>query len=104
MKIAYLKSELTELSIDNLSDDEKSNIDEFVSQCDTGPGSSEMDIEWQESGKGYYAHLLELERLKSISSEAHEVYHQKLMSEIDLLENEKNPCAYMAKQVREQLT
>lgn len=48
---------------ENLDWQEKAQVERYLEEVKTGPADGEMDIEWQENGKGYYAHLHVIERL-----------------------------------------
>ena len=61
-----------------------------------------MDISFQENGRGYYAHLHELERMKGISQEDYLEYRNQLFSELKEAE-ENNEMNHQMKIVYNQL-
>lgn len=94
-KIAYLKMEMTDLEMKKMSQEEISYVDEFKRKCSVGAADGGQDIEWQERGLGYYAHLNEIERLKNIDEKLANVYKTNLIEEIESIES-NTPEYYMA--------
>jgi len=84
-RIAFFKNEIRETlkaeTTSNQHDDLRERIELFVRDC-AGAADSEMDISFQENGRGYYGHLHELERLKVESQEKYLGYRSKLLSEL----------------------
>ena len=84
-KAAYFKYEINEILDPEKMNDQPSGLRErvesFVRDC-AGAADGEMDISFQENGRGYYAHLRELERLKGESQEDYREYRDQLLSEL----------------------
>ncbi len=81
---AFFKHEISEvLNIGkrNQPGDLKERVESFIRDC-AGTADGEMDISFQENGRGYYAHLHELELLRSVSQESYQEYRSKLLSEL----------------------
>jgi len=71
------------------SSDLREEVESFVRDC-AGTADGEMDISFQENGRGYYAHLHELEHLRIVSQEEYLGYREKLLSELkEAEENEE---------------
>ena len=92
-KYAFFKDEISHwLNPDNgeiLSDDLRDRIETYVRDC-AGTADGEMDISFQENGRGYYAHLHELERLRAVSQKDYQEYRDRLLSELtEADENDK---------------
>lgn len=63
-ELYFLKNAINPLVRSKLSDNEIAEIDTYLHRVFLGPGDGEADIEWQETGVGYYRHshiLYELE-------------------------------------------
>jgi len=84
-KAAFFQYEISEIlnleKTSNQPGDLTERVELFVRDC-AGAADSEMDISFQENGRGYYAHLHELERLRTKSKESHLEYRSKLISEL----------------------
>ena len=84
-KAAFFESEISEiLDPENKNDFPnglRERVESFVRDC-AGAADGEMDISFQENGRGYYAHLQELERLKGASQEDYSRYRDQLLSEL----------------------
>ena len=85
-KVAFFKKEICEIL-----DPENKNVfpsglrervESFVRDC-AGAADGEMDISFQENGRGYYAHLHELERLKNLNQDVYRKYLEKLTAELE---------------------
>ena len=101
-RIAFFSDELSEASLKAMTPKIRADAEQFKRQCELGPADGEQDIDWQEDGQGYYAHLHELVRLRSESEDSYSDYRTKLMSEIESMSAEST--AYqMAMIVKEQL-
>ena len=85
IKTAFFRYEINEITDLENKVDRPSNLRErvesFVRDC-AGAADGEMDISFQENGRGYYAHLHELDRLRHISQENYLEYRDKLLSEL----------------------
>ena len=83
-KAAFFKYEISEILDPKKMNDQPSGLRErvetFVRDC-AGAADGEMYISFQEIGRGYYAHLHELERLRSDSQEDYREYRTKLLAE-----------------------
>ena len=88
-RIAFFKNEIRETlkaeTTSNQHDDLRERIELFVRDC-AGAADSEMDISFQENGRGYYAHLHELEKLRIENQESYQEYRSKLLSELKVAE------------------
>ena len=86
--------------MDSLSPDDRTTVERFVEDMQTGPADGEMDIDWQGTARGYYAHL---EILQSLA-EAHErdQYRAQLREDIEAWLQEA-PNNHMVLTVREQV-
>ena len=84
-KRAFFKDEISHwLNSENkqeLSDGLRDQIETFLRDC-AGTADGEMDISFQENGRGYYAHLHELERLRAVSQKDYQEYRDRLLSEL----------------------
>ena len=89
-KAAFFKDEISKILDPEKMNDQPSGLQErvesFVRDC-AGAADGEMDISFQENGRGYYAHLHELERLRHLNQEAYSDYLEKLLAEIDEARN-----------------
>ena len=56
--------------------------DAFFLPAAVSAADGEMDISFQESGRGYYAHLHELERLRGLDNKDYQEYRDKLLAEL----------------------
>jgi ribosomal protein S6 len=90
-KTTFFKYEISEiLDPENRADqpgDLRERVESFVRDC-AGTADGEMDISFQENGRGYYAHLHELERLKKKNKNVYREYLYKLHEELE--EAERN--------------
>ena len=104
-KRAFFKDEICHwLSPDNgetLSDDLRDRIETFLRDC-AGAADGEMDISFQENGRGYYAHLHELERLRAVSQKDYQEYREKLLTEL-MEADENDELTHQMKIVYDQL-
>ena len=84
-KTAFFKYEISEiLDPEKISDQPsglRERVESFVRDC-AGAADGEMDISFQENGRGYYAHLHELNRLRGISQKHYREYRDQLLSEL----------------------
>ncbi|MFQ6609074.1 MAG: hypothetical protein ACE5EE_11175 [Fidelibacterota bacterium] len=84
-KSAFFKYEISEILNPEKKIDQpnglREQVESFVRDC-AGAADGDMDISFQENGRGYYAHLYELERLKGIGLDGYLEYRDKLLSEI----------------------
>ena len=84
-KSAFFKNEIGEiLDPETMGDFPcglRERVESFIVDC-AGAADGEMDISFQENGRGYYAHLHELERLKGVSQEDYQGYKDKLLFEL----------------------
>jgi hypothetical protein len=105
-KTAFFKSEIGEILNPKNMNDQPSGLREqaesFVRDC-AGAANGEMDISFQENGRGYYAHLHELERMKGISQEDYLEYSDQLFSELKEAE-ENDEMTHQMKVVSGQLS
>jgi len=101
VKAAFFKYEISEiLDPENINDQPiglRERVESFVRDC-TGAADGEMDISFQENGRGYYAHLHELDRLGGISQEDYREYREQLLSELKEAE-ENNAMTHQMKVV-----
>lgn len=85
----FLKDIKREGYRNSLSDQENAALDLYLQDMQQGPADGEMDIEWQESGRGYYAHLHQLESLDDAQKKTE--YLKRLKEDINLwLADESN--------------
>ena len=84
-KAAFFKYEINEIlapeKMNNQPSDLRERVESFARDC-AGAADGEMDISFQENGRGYYAHLHELERLKGGSQKNYREYRDQLLSEL----------------------
>ena len=84
-KVGFFKGEISDMldpeNKNNFSSGLRDRVEIFVRDC-AGAADGEMDISFQENGRGYYAHLQELERLKGASQEDYSRYRDQLLSEL----------------------
>ena len=89
-KAAFFKNEIGEMLDPETKGDFpcglRERVESFIVDC-AGAADGEMDISFQENGRGYYAHLHELERLKNINQTAYRVYLGKLLAELEEAKN-----------------
>ena len=89
-KAAFFKYEIGEILDAGKMNDKSSGLQErvesFVRDC-AGAADGEMDINFQEGGRGYYAHLHELERLKNLNQDLYREYLEKLIAELEEARN-----------------
>ena len=105
-KSAFFKYEISEILNPEKKIDQPNGLQEqvesFVRDC-AGAADGEMDISVQENGRGYYAHLRELERLKGVSQEDYYRYRDQLLSELkEAVENDE--MTHQMKVVYDQLS
>ena len=104
-KHAFFKDEishwLNSSNEERLSDDLRDQIETFLRDC-AGTADGEMDISFQENGRGYYAHLHELERLRAVSQKDYQEYRDKLLSEL-MEADENDELTHQMKIVYDQL-
>ena len=104
-KTAFFKYEISEILDPEKMNDQPSSLRErvesFARDC-AGAADGEMDIRFQENGRGYYAHLRELERLKGESQEDYREYRDRLLAEIKEAE-EHEEMTHQMKVVYQQL-
>ena len=105
-KTAFFRHEIS-----GILDPEKKNdqpgdllerVESFVREC-AGAADGEMDISFQENGRGYYAHLHELERLRGVSQETYQEYKDMLLSELKEAEG-NSELTHQMKVVYDQLS
>jgi hypothetical protein len=105
-KITFFKYEISEiLDPGNKADqpgDLRERVETFVRDC-AGAADGEMDISFQENGRGYYAHLHELERLRSASKKNYKEYRGILLSELKEAED-NNELTHQMKVVYDRLS
>ena len=84
-KAAFFKYEINEILDPEKMNDQPSGLRErvesFARDC-AGAADGEMDISFQENGRGYYAHLHELERLRDLGKKDYQEYRDKLLAEL----------------------
>ena len=100
---AFFQAELAEILNEgnkSVTDEQRSEAKQFFDDC-RGAADGEMDILFQETGRGYYAHLHELRTLKDDEG-AYAVYRDKLLGEINAAEKDQSVTDQM-KVVREQM-
>ena len=85
MKSAFFKDELNEI-LDaprgEYTDEVVQAAIHFAEDCD-GAADGDMDIDFQQDGRGYYAHLHELLHLAKAGWESHQAYRQRLEQELE---------------------
>ena len=105
-KSAFFKYEISEILSPEKKSDQPNSLREqaesFVRDC-AGAADGDMDISFQENGRGYYAHLHELERLKGAGLEGYREYRDELLSEIKEAE-EHGESTHQMRVVCEQLS
>jgi hypothetical protein len=105
-KSAFFKYEISEILSPEKENDQPSVLREqvelFVRDC-AGTADGEMDISFQENGRGYYAHLHEIERLRDVSQGDYLEYRRKLLLELNDAQ-ENNEITHQMKIVCEQLS
>jgi hypothetical protein len=105
-KSAFFKYEISEILNPEKENDQPSVLREqvelFVRDC-AGTADGEMDISFQENGRGYYAHLHEIERLRDVSQGDYLEYRRKLLLELNDAQ-ENNEITHQMKIVCEQLS
>lgn len=87
---AFFKTELTKIlstDCDNYDTETNESAKEFENDC-KGAADGSMDIEFQETGRGYYAHLHELAALEETDKAAYTAYREKLLQEITAAEED----------------
>jgi hypothetical protein len=81
-KYAFFKNELEQYSkATDVDHDLLARIESFVEDC-KGAADGEQDISFQENGRGYYAHLHELDSLKNNNYEHYLDYRRQLTQEL----------------------
>lgn len=55
-------------------------IGQYLDDLQRGPADGEMDIEWQETGRSYYVHLL---RLTELEGDVRDAYLERLQHDIN---------------------
>ena len=104
MKTAFFRTELADI-FSRGNDEYPPEVIQaaklFTEDC-SGAADGDMDQEFQDAGRGYYAHLHELFHLKKTDYESYIAYKQRLEQEIDEAE-EKGTLDYQMSVVREQL-
>jgi len=82
---AFFKTELTKILLTASNSYSATTIESakrFEADC-KGAADSEMDIDFQERGRGYYAHLHQLTALEETDLNACSSYRQQLLQEIE---------------------
>jgi len=104
-RTAFFIEDLTEQALSLMDVETRQAAEEFKQQCEDGPGDGSIDIEWQESCKGYYAHLEVLDQLKQISPKDYQTYRNRLVKEIKEIESldPSSSLFYMASIVKRQI-
>ncbi len=97
----FLEDIRSEDYVTALDDSELAVIEKYLEQMQTGPADGEMDIDWQDQGHGYYAHLHELEHLTDPDEKAQ--YRKRLEADMETWLAEK-PGHYMVENVRKMLS
>ena len=104
-KTAFFKHEISKILDPENKKDQHSNlverVESFVRDC-AGAADGEMDINFQEIGRGYYAHLHELERMKTEDEESYNNYLGKLCRELEEAER-KGEMTHQMKVVLERM-
>ena len=105
-KVAFFKYEIGEIldpeKMNDQPSDFRERVESFARDC-AGAADGEMDISFQENGRGYYAHLHELERLKGGSQKNYREYRDQLLSELKEAED-NDEMTYQMKVVYDQLS
>lgn len=98
MELFFLKNTRSEGFLQSLSPEEKAALDQYLYEMNLGPADGEMDIKWQETGKGYYVHLVNLQEIGD--QEGRSDYLKRLKEDVKLwlVEDPKN---YMVQRVQE---
>ena len=97
-KTFFLKNIRSEGYRDSLSAEDQASLDKYLEVMKKGPADGEVDIEWQETGKGYYVHLHQLESL--LEGQERDEYLNCLEEDMKLWLTE-DPSNYMVCNVRE---
>ena len=63
MRTFFLEDIRKEAFRDTLSPEEQATLDRYLEEMDQDLADGEMDIEWVETGRGYYAHVRYLDGL-----------------------------------------
>jgi hypothetical protein len=91
----------SEKYLQQCAEEELAEIDHYLNDMQTGAADGEMDITWQETGRGYYRHLHELQDLEG---EAKEQYRKRLEKDIEAWLSKKSSSAeHMVQKVKKQL-
>ena len=101
---AFFMTELTKIRLNDCNNYDNETIasaKEFEKDCQ-GAADGNMDITFQEMGRGYYAHLHELARLEGTDKAAYAAYREKLLQELATAE-EDGSSTHQMKAVKAQL-
>lgn len=60
----FLEDIESEKYLQQCTEEELAEIDHYMNDMQTGPADGDIDIEWLDSGRGYYIHLHELDARK----------------------------------------
>lgn len=86
--------------LDDLSIEERSVVERYLEDMRGGPGDKAIDIEWQETCRGYYAHLEHIYMLSDSAERAR--YREHLLEDIEAW-LQKSPGNYMVEVVRDRV-
>ena len=84
MKTAFIRDELNEIMDARQGEyaDEVVQAAIHFAEDSNGAADGDMDINFQQDGRGYYAHLHELLHLNKAGWETHQAYRQRLEQEL----------------------
>jgi len=78
--------------VDECDDAEKEAISKYMEEMQSGAANGEMDIHWQEMGKGYYVHEHMLKGAEDWSKEVLKYYVSELEEDINTWRNKGLGC------------
>ena len=96
----FLKDIRKPAYLESLAPKDRSYVDQFLKDMQSGPGAKAIDIEWQETCRGYYAHLEHLYSLDDPDEQSR--YRELLREDIETWLRE-SPGNYMVEVVQSQV-
>lgn len=81
VKSFFLKDIDNDDYIATLNEDEKLDLNDYLNEMFSGPGTSDLDMEWSENGRGYYRHDHILYEIIDLKEKAD--YLENLKEDID---------------------
>lgn len=94
----FLEDIQSEKYLKQCTEEELAEIDQYLNDMQTGAADGDMDIEWLDSGRGYYIHL---HKLDSLEEEDKKNYRIRLEADIEEWLRLK-PENHMVEQVKRQ--